>query len=218
MSTIIAPSILAADFAELKKEVEMVNRSEAEWLHVDIMDGMFVPNMSFGLPVCEAIDRYNKKVMDVHLMIEEPGRYVDEFAKRGAEYITVHVEACKHLHRDIQLIKSLGCKAGVALNPHSSVSLIEDVLPELDLVLVMSVNPGFGGQSLIAGTFDKIRRVKELIKKTGSKALIQVDGGVKNTNAAELVAAGADVLVAGSFVFSSDDPIKTIADLKADLA
>ncbi|MCG8474448.1 MAG: ribulose-phosphate 3-epimerase [Cytophagales bacterium] len=218
MSTIIAPSILAADFAKLKEEVEMVNRSEAEWLHVDIMDGMFVPNLSFGLPVCEAISRYNTKVMDVHLMIEDPGRYIGHFAKAGADYISIHVEASRHLHRDIQLIKSFGCKAGVALNPHTSVNLLEDIASELDYVLIMSVNPGFGGQAFIENTYGKIARLKALLEKAGSKALIQVDGGVNDANAKALVEAGADSLVAGSFVFNSENPVQTIADLKAAMA
>ena len=196
----------------------MVNRSEAEWLHVDIMDGMFVPNLSFGLPVCEAISRYNTKVMDVHLMIEDPGRYIGHFAKAGADYISIHVEASRHLHRDIQLIKSFGCKAGVALNPHTSVNLLEDIASELDYVLIMSVNPGFGGQAFIENTYGKIARLKALLEKAGSKALIQVDGGVNDANAKALVEAGADSLVAGSFVFNSENPVQTIADLKAAMA
>lgn len=214
MSPTIAPSILAADFANIQKEVEMINSSEADWLHVDIMDGVFVPNISFGIPVCEAIHKHAKKPLDVHLMIEHPEKYVEAFKNAGAEILTVHYEACKHLHRNIEQIKNLGCKAGVALNPHTPISLLENIIDELDLVLIMSVNPGFGGQKFIINTNHKITQLKNLIQKKGSKALIEIDGGVNEENAPSLLASGADVLVAGSFVFKSNDPIKTISKLK----
>lgn len=211
---IIAPSVLAADFANLQRDVEMLNKSQADWIHVDIMDGLFVPNISFGLPVCEAIHRHAQKPMDVHLMIEKPERYLEAFQKAGAGVLTVHYEACPHLHRTLQQIKGLGCKAGVALNPHTPVSLLADVIQHIDLVCIMSVNPGFGGQSFIGHTYDKVRQLKGLIESKQASTVIEIDGGVNADNAPKLLAAGADVLVAGSFVFKSADPAKTIADLK----
>lgn len=214
MSVQIAPSILAADFANIQREVEMLNASQADYIHVDIMDGMFVPNISFGLPVTEAIHRHATKPLDVHLMIVDPDRYLEAFRNAGAAVISVHVEACTHLHRTVQAIKALGCKAGVALNPHTSVSLLEDIIEELDLVCLMSVNPGFGGQKFIPRTFDKVTKLKSMIDISGSKALIEIDGGVNLQNAPLLVEAGADVLVAGNFVFSSSNPIGTIQELK----
>jgi ribulose-phosphate 3-epimerase len=214
MKLILAPSILAADFANLQKEVEMLNQSEADWIHVDIMDGAFVPNISFGIPVTEAIHRHAKKPLDVHLMIERPENYLEAFCKAGAEIISVHYEACTHLHRTIQHIKSLGCKAGVALNPHTPVALLQEVIADIDLVCLMSVNPGFGGQKFIENTYGKVRELKNLIQQKNSRALIEIDGGVGNANAALLLEAGADVLVAGSFVFSAQNPIETIASLK----
>jgi len=215
MSTVkIAPSLLAADFGNLQRDVELVNQSGADWHHIDVMDGVFVPNISYGMPVVKAIQKYAKKPMDVHLMIVDPDRYIQEFADLGAAYLTVHYEACTHLHRTLQAIKAAGMKAGVALNPHTSVQLLENVIQDIDLVCVMSVNPGFGGQSFIPNTFDKVRALKSLITEKGSSALIEVDGGVSTANAKELIAAGADVLVAGSFVFKSTDPKATIKSLK----
>lgn len=214
MNPIIAPSILAADFANLQSEVEMLNSSVADWIHVDIMDGLFVPNISFGIPVCDAISRHAKKPLDVHLMIEKPEKYVETFKDAGAHIISVHYEACPHLHRNIQQIKDLGCKAGVAINPHTHVQFLEDIIAEIDLVLIMSVNPGFGGQKFIQNTYQKIRILKELITDSNSDALIEIDGGVNLENAGSLIEAGADVLVAGNFVFKSNDPAGTIADLK----
>ena len=213
-NTIIAPSVLAADFANLQRDIEMINNSEADWFHIDIMDGVFVPNISFGMPVLAAIAKHAKKTIDVHLMIVDPDRYIKTFADLGANYLTVHYEACPHLHRTIQAIKAEGMKAGVVLNPHTSVDLLEDVINDLDMVLLMSVNPGFGGQSFIENTYDKVRKLKALIERKGASTLIEIDGGVTNKNAAQLVEAGADALVAGSFVFNAENPIQTIADLK----
>ena len=214
MEKIIAPSILAADFANLQRDIELVNKSEAEWLHIDIMDGEFVPNISFGMPVLKAINEHSTKPLDVHLMIVNPDRYLAEFKKLGAEILTVHAEACTHLHRTIAYIKELGCQAGVALNPHTPINVLENVIQDLDLVCLMSVNPGFGGQSFIEKTYDKIKELKSLIIKNKSQTKIEIDGGVKSNNAKQLVEAGADVLVAGSFVFNSADPIQTIKELK----
>jgi ribulose-phosphate 3-epimerase len=214
MSHLIAPSILSADFANLKKDIEMINNSEADWFHVDVMDGVFVPNISFGFPVIKKIKEYARKPLDVHLMIVEPDRYFERFKGVGADIISVHYEACQHLHRSIQAIKSLELKAGVVLNPHASVHVLEDIVADVDLVMLMSVNPGFGGQKFIENTLVKIKRLKDLIEKTNSKALIEVDGGVNLSNAVDLIRAGADVLVAGNTVFASDDPVDTISKLK----
>lgn len=215
MSPQIAPSILAADFANLQKEVEMLNASKADFIHVDIMDGVFVPNLSFGIPVTEAIHKHATKPLDVHLMIINPDNYLQAFRNAGAEIISVHYEACNHLHRSLQAIRNLGAKAGVAINPHTSINLLADVIQDIDLVCVMSVNPGFGGQKFIENTYDKVSRLKDLILSKGAKTLIEIDGGVNLQNAPKLMAAGADVLVAGSFVFSSANPIATIEELKA---
>ena len=213
-NTRIAPSVLAADFANLQRDIEMINSSEADWFHIDIMDGVFVPNISFGMPVLDAIQKHAKKTIDVHLMIVDPDRYITTFKKLGADILTVHYEACTHLHRTLQAIKAEGMKAGVALNPHTNVDLLEDVIQDIDLVCIMSVKPGFGGQSLIENTYAKLEKLKALIHKKNATTLIEIDGGVTNKNAQQLVAAGADVLVAGSYVFSAQDPIATIADLK----
>ncbi len=214
MSTIIAPSILAADFANLQKDIEMINLSEADWLHVDIMDGLFVPNISFGMPVMAAIQKHSKKPLDVHLMIEKPERYLSAFKDLGAFQLTVHVETCPHLHRTIQMIKDLGLKAGVALNPHTNINDLELVIADIDLVCIMSVNPGFGGQKFIPMTYEKVGRLKELIVTRGSSALIQVDGGVNEEIGLKLTKRGVDVLVAGSFIFNSPNPLTTISDFK----
>lgn len=213
-NTLIAPSVLAADFANLQRDIEMINASESDWFHIDIMDGVFVPNISFGMPVLEAISKHAKKTIDVHLMIVDPDRYIKTFADLGANVLTVHYEACTHLHRTLQAIKAAGMKAGVALNPHTSVSLLEDVINDIDLVCIMSVNPGFGGQSFIENTYGKVRQLKALITKKGAATQIEIDGGVTNKNAKQLAEAGADVLVAGSYVFGAQDPIATVADLK----
>jgi ribulose-phosphate 3-epimerase len=215
MSHKIAPSVLAADFGNLQRDCEMINNSEADWFHIDIMDGVFVPNISFGMPVLKSINRIAKKNMDVHLMIVNPDRYITEFKKMGADILTVHFEVCNHLHRTIHAIKEAGMKAGVALNPHTSVYAISDILKEIDLICIMSVNPGFGGQSFIENTYDKISILKKLRKKNNASFLIEVDGGVNSNNARKLIDKGADVLVAGSFVFKSSNPVKTIADLKS---
>lgn len=211
---LIAPSLLAADFGNLERDVKLVNASEADWHHIDVMDGVFVPNISYGMPVVKAIQSHATKPLDVHLMIVDPDRYIEEFAKLGATYLTVHYEACTHLHRTLQAIKAKGMKAGVALNPHTNVLLLEDTIQDIDLVLIMSVNPGFGGQSFIENTYSKIKALKELITKKGANTLIEIDGGVTSENAKALIKAGADVLVAGSFVFKSDNPSQTIKELK----
>ncbi|MBD3724117.1 MAG: ribulose-phosphate 3-epimerase [Flavobacteriaceae bacterium] len=207
-------SLLAADFANLQRDIEMINTSEADWFHIDIMDGVFVPNISFGMPVLDAINKHAKKTIDVHLMIVDPDRYISTFKKLGADVLTVHYEACTHLHRTLQAIKAEGMKAGVALNPHTNVDLLEDVIQDIDLVCIMSVNPGFGGQSFIENTYSKVEKLKALINRKNAATLIEIDGGVTNKNAKQLADAGADVLVAGSYVFGAQDPIATIADLK----
>jgi ribulose-phosphate 3-epimerase len=214
MNHLIAPSMLSADFANLQKDIEMVNKSEADWFHLDIMDGMFVPNISFGIPVIKAIKKHAKKPLDTHLMIEDPDRYLELFKEAGADILTVHMEASKHLHRTIQKIHSLGIRAGVSLNPHTPVNTLEDIITDVDMVLIMSVNPGFGGQKFIPQAYNKVRQLKQLIKDTGSQAKIEIDGGVSSENAKELIEAGVDVLVAGSFIFKAEDPAKTIKNLK----
>ena len=216
--TLIAPSVLAADFANLQRDIEMINSSDADWFHIDIMDGVFVPNISFGMPVLRDIAKHATKTIDVHLMIVDPDRYISTFKNLGADILTVHYEACTHLHRTLQAIKAEGMKAGVALNPHTNISLLEDTIQDIDLVCLMSVNPGFGGQSFIENTYDKVIALKELITRKGASTIIEIDGGVTSKNAKQLADAGADVLVAGSYVFKSEDPTKTITDLKALLA
>lgn len=215
MATIISPSLLAADFTDLRHEVEMINKSDADWLHLDIMDGTFVPNISFGFPVIDAVAKICKKPLDVHFMIEYPERYVQRTAKTGAMMMNVHYEACVHLHRTVQEIHDAGMKAGVTLNPSTPVCLLEDILNDVDMVLLMSVNPGFGGQKFIEGTIDKLRALREMVDRKNSRALIQIDGGVQAETAPRLVEAGADVLVSGSYVFKAADPIQTIHDLRS---
>jgi ribulose-phosphate 3-epimerase len=214
MSVIISPSILAADFANLERDVKMLNSSEADWIHIDIMDGQFVPNISFGLPVMKAIHKHAEKPLDVHLMIATPDDYINDFKEAGAEILTVHYEVCNHLHRTLQVIKAAGMKAGVAINPHTPVDLLQDVINDIDVVLIMSVNPGFGGQKFISSSVEKVRKLKNLIDNKKASTIIEVDGGVNSDNAKLLVEAGASALVAGSFVFKSDNPVQTIKDLR----
>lgn len=212
--TKVSPSLLAADFANLTKDINMINRSEADWLHLDVMDGVFVPNISFGFPVLEAVAKICKKPLDVHLMIVDPGKFTEQVKALGAYMMNVHYEACPHLHRTIQQIHAAGMKAGVTLNPHTPVNVLEDIIQDVDMVLLMTVNPGFGGQKFIEHSIDKVRRLKELIQKTGSHALIEVDGGVNGDTGKRLVEAGVDVLVAGSYVFGAKEPEERIKELK----
>ncbi|MBP5134546.1 MAG: ribulose-phosphate 3-epimerase [Paludibacteraceae bacterium] len=216
MKKMVAPSLLSADFSRLQAEIEMLNNSDADWIHLDIMDGVFVPNISFGFPVLEAVRKYAKKPLDIHLMIVEPQKFIKEFAALNPYMLNVHYEACPHLHRTIQQIKGEGMKAAVTLNPHTPVSLLEDIVCDVDMVLLMSVNPGFGGQKFIENTYKKVAQLKELIAKNGSNAIIEVDGGVNNITAPKLYERGADVLVAGNYVFKSENPQQTIANLKKD--
>ena len=211
--TLIAPSILAADFGNLQRDIEMINQSDAHWFHLDIMDGVFVPNISFGMPIINAIAEHATKTLDAHLMIIDPDRYIKTFADLGVDYLTIHYEACHHLHRTLQAIKKEGMKAGVALNPHSNINLLEDTINDIDLVCIMSVNPGFGGQSFIENTYSKVEKLKEMIIKKNASTLIQIDGGVTNKNAKQLAEAGADILVAGSYIFRSENPTETIVAL-----
>jgi ribulose-phosphate 3-epimerase len=214
MKKMVAPSLLAADFSNLIKDINIVNRSDADWFHLDIMDGVFVPNISFGVPVVEAINKHAQKPLDVHLMIVHPEKYITAFRDAGADLLNVHYEACTHLHRTVQEIHNAGMQAGVTLNPHTPVFLLEDIIEMVDLVLIMSVNPGFGGQEFIQNTYARVDQLRNLIEKKNSKALIEVDGGISTDNSAQLYQAGANVLVSGSFIFHSDDPAKTISDLK----
>ena len=217
MATLIAPSLLAADFGNLERDCKMVNSSQADWFHIDIMDGIFVPNISIGMPILKAIAKYATKPLDVHLMIVDPDRYIETFAELGSDILTVHYEACKHLHRSLQAIKAKKIKAGVALNPHTPVSLLEPIIEEIDVVCLMSVNPGFSGQSFIENTYEKVSELKAIILKKGTATLIEIDGGVTDENAPQLIEAGADVLVAGSYVFSAANPVENIAGLKNKL-
>jgi len=214
---LISPSMLAADFSNLERDIAVVNQSDADWFHLDVMDGVFVPNISFGMPVIKSMAKHTTKPLDVHLMIVEPDRYIQTFADLGADVLTVHVEACTHLHRSLQSIKAKGMKAGVALNPHTPVASLSHIIADIDLVCLMSVNPGFGGQSFIEATYEKVRELRTLIDENKVSTLIEIDGGVTNQNASQLVAAGADVLVAGSYVFSASDPTATIANLSAQV-
>ena len=214
---LIAPSMLAADFSNLANDIALVNQSDADWFHLDVMDGVFVPNISFGMPVIKSMAKHTTKPIDVHLMIVEPDRYIQTFADLGADVLTVHVEACTHLHRSLQSIKAKGMKAGVALNPHTPVASLSHIIADIDLVCLMSVNPGFGGQSFIEATYEKVRELRTLIDENKASTLIEIDGGVTNQNASQLVAAGADVLVAGSYVFSASDPKATITNLSAQV-
>ncbi len=213
MNKIVAPSVLAADFGNLQRDIEMLQQSKAEWIHIDIMDGVFVPNISFGMPVLKAIQQHTTKFLDVHLMIVDPDRYIETFAQLGANMLTVHYEACTHLHRSLQAIKAQGMQAGVAINPHTNVSLLEDCIQDIDMVCIMSVNPGFGGQHFIENTYQKVAKLKTIINEQNASTLIEIDGGVNDKNAKKLIEAGADVLVAGNFVFSAENPTQTIEDL-----